>query len=274
MKKTSYLKELTIKATQKRNGSNNNKKDVMKIQSWLSLYAIQHPSSGTATAIDGDFGPATEKAVKNYQIEMNLPVSGIVNQDVFSKLCSTMAQAFEQETAETDLRTLVVKTAERHLASFPYELQIKGASNSGPWVRAYMDGHEGSSWYWCMGFTQTIIDQASSTIGKNFKTLFPLTYSCDTVGTKGLEKGLLHRYQQLRKDASLMKPGDIFLLQKSKYDWTHTGIITAIKDDVIETIEGNTNEAGSRNGIAVMKRTRNFQRSKLDVFSIEPLTLG
>lgn len=271
MRKKSYLKELTIKATQKRRGTSNNKKDVMKIQSWLSLYAIQHPSSGTVTAIDGDFGPATEKAVKNYQIEMNLPVSGIVNQEVFSKLCHTMSEAFEQETSEMDFRTLVVKTAEKHLASFPYELQIKGASNSGPWVRAYMDGHEGSSWYWCMGFAQTIIDQAASTLGKDFRKLFPLTYSCDTVGTKGLELGLLSRYQKIRKAPSLMKPGDMFLLQKSKYDWTHTGIITAIKNDVIETIEGNTNEAGSRNGIAVMKRTRNFMRSKLDVFSVEPL---
>jgi hypothetical protein len=91
------------------------------------------------------------------------------------------------------------------------------------------------------------------------------------VGSIGLEKGLLTRYQKIRTTPSLIKPGDIFLLQKSNLDWIHTGIITAVRNDVIETIEGNTNLAGSRNGIAVMKRTRNFQQSKLDVFSIEPL---
>ena len=100
----------------------------------------------------------------------------------------------------------------------------------------------------------------------------PLTYSCDTVGTTGLEKGLLSRYQKIRSDFSLIKPGDIFLIQKSTFDWTHTGIITAVFGEVIETIEGNTNFQGSRNGVAVMKRTRNLMRSKIDVFSIEPLT--
>ncbi len=79
------------------------------------------------------------------------------------------------------------------------------------------------------------------------------------------------RYQAIRNNPSIMKPGDFFLLQKSRHDWTHTGIITSVSNDVIETIEENTNQAGSRNGIAVMKRTRNFRNSKLDVFSIEPL---
>ena len=67
MKKNWYQKELVIRNTQKRRGDNNNRKDVRKIQSWLTLYSIQHPHSGTATDIDGDFGPATERAVKNFQ---------------------------------------------------------------------------------------------------------------------------------------------------------------------------------------------------------------
>lgn len=271
MKKTSYKKELTIKATQRRNGASNSKKEVLKIQSWLSLYAIQHPLSGTATGIDGDFGPATEKAIKNFQKHIQSSESGIVTQALFSKLSNNMMDAFEKPLQSNDLRSLVLEVAENHLKNYPYELQIKGASNSGPWVRAYMDGHDGSPWFWCMGFVQTIIDQASSSLGKNFKALMPLTYSCDTVGTTALQKGLLTRYQKVRQNPSTIKPGDIFLIQKSLNDWVHTGIIIDVKGDVIETIEGNTNQAGSRNGIAVMKRNRNFRKSKIDVFSIEPL---
>ena len=63
----------------------------------------------------------------------------------------------------------------------------------------------------------------------------------------------------------------IFLLQKSPHDWTHTGIITAIGNGIFETVEGNTNNGGSSNGNAALKRIRNFMQSKLDVFSIEPL---
>ncbi|QQX75893.1 MULTISPECIES: peptidoglycan-binding protein [Aequorivita] len=270
MKKNKYLDELTITKTQKKDGDNN-KKDVMKIQSWLSLYAIQHPASGTVTGIDGDFGPATEKAVKNFQKSIQVEQNGVVTPQLFEKLSQGMKDAFEKPLQSSSLRNAVVEAAENHLKNTPFELEIKGQQNSGPWVRAYMDGHDGSLWYWCMGFAQTILDQAASALGKDFRSLMPLTYSCDTVGTTGLSKGLLTRYQSVRNNPSVMKPGDFFLLQKSRYDWTHTGIIISVGNDVIETIEGNTNQAGSRNGIAVLKRTRNFRKSKLDVFSIEPL---
>ena len=134
-----------------------------------------------------------------------------------------------------------------------------------------MDGHEGEPWFWCMGFVQTIIDQAASSIGKDFKTLMPLTYSCDIVGSTGLNKGILTRYDKIRKDPSTVKPGDIFLIQKAPMDWYHTGIIINIDDDIFETIEGNTNNDGSHNGNRVCRRMRNFMKSRLDVFSVEPL---
>ncbi|CAL2086603.1 peptidoglycan-binding protein [Tenacibaculum sp. 190524A05c] len=271
MKKDWYQKELMIKNTQKRHGDHNNRKDIRKIQSWLTLYSIQNPNSGTATDVDGDFGPATERAVKNFQREKGLFENGIVTQETFDVLCGNLKDAFEKPLTSMNFRDLVLETAENHLRNHPYELIINGEANSGPWVRAYMDGKDGAPWYWCMGFVQAIIDQAASAQGKNFKTLMPLTYSCDTVGTTGLNKNILTRYTKLRNDSSLIQPGDIFLIQKSPYDWTHTGIITSVSGDVIETIEGNTNLAGSRNGVAVLKRTRNLLKSKIDVFSIEPL---
>lgn len=271
MQKTFYKKELVIKAPQQRRGTNNNKKDVEKIQSWLNLYSMQHPSSGTAAGIDGDFGPATEKAVLNFQKANNVTQNGIVDQKTFDLLVSPLKKAFEDPVQGSNLRELVVNTAKNHLKNHPFELVIHNQSNSGPWVRSYMDGNEGSDWFWCMGFVQAIIDQAASVQGKNFKTLMPLTYSCDTVGTTGLQKKILTRFQTARTNPSLLKPGDIFLLQKTTNDWFHTGIVTAINGDLIETIEGNTNSDGSHNGNAVMNRIRNYKQSKIDFFSIEAL---
>jgi len=271
MQKTSYKKELVITAIQKKNGANNNKKDIMKIQSWLSLFALWNPNAGTTTDIDGDFGSATEQAVMNFQKIKGVAQNGVVDQGLFDLLCGTMLKAFEGNISGAGLRQLIINTAHNHLKNHPFELVIKQQTNTGPWVRAYMDGHEGTSWFWCMGFVQTIIDQAASLQGKNFKTLMPLTYSCDTVGTTGLQKGLLSRHTAVRNDPSLVKPGDIFLLQKTPMDWIHTGIIISVGADTFETIEGNTNSGGSSNGNAVLKRVRNFRQSKLDVFSIEPL---
>ena len=271
MQKTTYQKELVISATQKKNGADNTKKDVIKIQSWLNLFSMVNPAAITSTGIDGDFGAATEQAVINFQKAKAIPQSGIVNQQTFSLMCEPMKNTFEGNITGAGLRQLVVNTAMNNIKNRPFELVVNQQSNSGPWVRAYMDGNEGTPWFWCMGFVQAIIDQAASLQGKNFKTLMPLTYNCDTVGTTGLQKGLLRRFTAVRNNPSLAKPGDIFLLQKTPHDWVHTGIITAIGNGIFETVEGNTNNGGSSNGNAALKRIRNFMQSKLDVFSIEPL---
>lgn len=271
MKKTSFQNELIISHTQQRNGANNKKKDVQKIQSWLTLFSMIHPGSATATGIDGDFGKATEKAVKNFQEAKGVPQNGIVDQATFDLLSVPMRSAFTKQSTGADLRQLIVNTAKGHLPSHPFELVIDQQPNSGPWVRAYMDGNEGKDWLWCMGFAQSIIDQAASIQGKDFRTLMPQTYSCDTVGTFGRDKGMLLKNAQIRANPSLVKPGDIFLLQKATNDWMHTGIITDVDDDLFETVEGNTNDGGSNNGNAVLSRMRNFRKSKLDVFSVQSL---
>jgi peptidoglycan hydrolase-like protein with peptidoglycan-binding domain len=271
MIKTQFQKEITISGTQSKGSRANNKKDVNKIQCWLNLFAQQNPGSGASTGIDSDFGPATELAVKNFQKARRLPQTGKVDAYVFDALCEPMATAFTKTPKGKNLRELIVSAADIHLAGKPFELVVKGQSNSGPWVRAYMDGNEGDAWFWCMGFVQTIIDQAATVQGKDFRTLMPLTYSCDVVGATGLIKGLLRRFSEVRRDPSLVKPGDIFLVQKSTNDWFHTGLITGIQGDVFETVEGNTNNDGSHNGNGVYRRQRNFRQSKLDVFSIEPL---
>jgi len=270
MHKDSYLKELFIDGKQKR-GGNNNKIDVLKIQSWLTLYDINNPGSGMTTGIDGDFGAATEQSVKRFQKAESLPIDGIVDSDVFEKLSKPLKTAFETPLIGFEIRELILNAANLHLHANPYELTIDGNSNSGPWVRSYMDGHEGEDWFWCMGFVQTIVDQAASMIAKNFESIMPLTYSCDTVAMTGIRNGNLLRFEEVQDDPTKVSPGDIFLVQKSPSDWTHTGIIISVGDETFETIEGNTNNDGSHNGNRVCKRIRNFMNSKLDVFSIEAL---
>lgn len=84
MQKIFYLKELSITATQKKDGANNNKKDVMKIQSWLSLFSLWNQNAGTVADIDGDFGAATEKAVMNFQKAKGLTQNGIVDAETIN----------------------------------------------------------------------------------------------------------------------------------------------------------------------------------------------
>jgi hypothetical protein len=57
-----------------------------------------------------------------------------------------------------------------------------------------------------------------------------------------------------------MLPGSIFLDRRTSTDWTHTGLVIAFHDNVFETIEGNTNDSGGREGYEVCKRTRGYAR--------------
>ncbi len=259
MTKTHYIKELNI-GNILRKGSRG--EDVKKVQEWLNLWRYYKTEWYHKVTIDGDYGPQTEKVVREFQMMTGLKVDGETGVDTFRKLTEPMINAFSYIEG-TELRTLIVQYAEQHLQNIPRELYN---TNLGPWVRAYMDGHEGKPWAWCMGFVQTVLDQAFTSLGRNFQILMPMTYSCDVVGEHGKKTGKLIRNVNLRANPRLIEPGDIFLISKTPWDWTHTGIITGLDDDWMHTIEGNTNDEGAREGFEVCRRMRNFQTRNIDIF--------
>ena len=263
MRKKHYQKELTIKKTLQK-GSRG--KDVRKVQEWLNLWRYVDSSNWRhAVTIDGDFGPQTESVLKAFQEYQNLPISGKVTQDAFAALSAPMDRAFKFVTDTADLRSLITTFAEQHLQNSPTELNSR---NEGPWVRAYMDGHDGPEFPWCVGFVQTILDQAFSVLNLNFETVMQRTYSCDVVAELGLRNNTLIRNRKLRQEPQMVKTGDVFLVVNTPRDWTHTGIVVGIEGDWLHTIEGNTNAGGSREGIEVRRRMRNYMKSNIDVFTI------
>jgi len=48
----------------------------------------------------------------------------------------------------------------------------------------------------------------------------------------------------------------IFLNRRTSADWTHTGFGFAGYDEIFRTVEGNTNDEGSREGYEVCQRAR------------------
>lgn len=55
------------------------------------------------------------------------------------------------------------------------------------------------------------------------------------------------------------RPGDIMILDYGK-GLGHTGIVERVEGSVIHTIEGNTNDDGSREGYEVCRRTRQLEK--------------
>lgn len=222
-------------------------KKVELIQEWLSLH-------GFGLKIDGDFGPATEWAVKSFQREERIIACGIVGIDTFKRLIKPMKNALKEIPKENrTLGEMVVAYASRHLNQHPREI---GGQNKGPWVRLYMKGHEGIAWPWCAGFVSFILKQACDTLGVSLP--LKMSFSCDEIAKNASREDNFWSGDSI-SDKKKITPGSLFLEKKSSTDWTHTGIVVAARDDIFITIEGNTNDEGSREGYEVCGRVRGYK---------------
>ena len=219
--------------------------DVKRLQEWLCLH-------GFHTAIDGDFGPATEAALEAFQEHNACAHESGVGPETWAELTWPMRRAVRADIPTTDVSDRVLYVAHEHLACRPREV---GGPNSGPWVRLYMDGHEGKDWPWCAGFATYVLRQALG--HEEWRT-----FSCDELAQRAHARWLLVCQPPKEwQGPEHIKPGDLFLIRNTErwpHNWIHCGIVTAVHAEHFETIEGNTNQDGRREGTEVCKRVRAF----------------
>ncbi|MEN2416383.1 CHAP domain-containing protein [Flavobacterium mesophilum] len=144
--------------------------------------------------------------------------------------------------------TLAQKTLEIAIAQIGVE-EIPKYSNSGPEVEIYLKSVGLTKGYsWCMAFIYWCTQNASAQT--NLKNPLKKT------------GGVLDQYNSSRflVQKSPMV-GDIFILDLGK-GLGHTGIIEKIAGNIIHTIEGNTNDSGSREGYKVCRRKREIKSMK------------
>jgi putative peptidoglycan binding protein/CHAP domain-containing protein len=234
-------KELDFTKAVKRDDRGNK---VKAVQEWLSLH-------GNHVSTDGDFGPATESAVTQFQKKKKLGATGVVDEATWKALVAPMAAALAPISPNgKSFPRLVVAYARQHLRQHPREI---GGDNRGPWVRLYMDGNEGDTWFWCAGFATFCVRQAAETL--DIEVPIDRTYSCDVIATEAKREG---RFIAEGSAQGRVKRGNLFLVRRTSNDWTHVGIVVGVNGETFQTIEGNTNDEGSRNGYEVCARTRSF----------------
>jgi len=122
-----------------------------------------------------------------------------------------------------------------------------------------MDGNEGVDWPWCAGFVTFVLAQACS--ANQVATPLIRTYSCDSLAMDARAKNCFVPGKQLedgRRKWSELGSCQIFLVRKSPSDWSHTGFSFGGEGTVFNTIEGNTNDSGSREGFEVCRRVRSI----------------
>lgn len=224
-----------------------------RIQEWLNLHNM-------GVDVDGDFGRITERKVKQFQEVQGLPATGIVDNETFQAFVSPLRRVLAAIPAVSNgqhLPGLMLAYAQAHLREHPREV---GGQNRGPWVRLYMNGHEGAQWAWCAGFVSFVMKQATETLQQSLPV--PGSFSCDSLAAQGKSAALFVPQAALERGSVTVEhipAGSMFLVRRTSSDWTHTGLVSRFHADSFDTIEGNTNDDGDREGYEVCARTRGYR---------------
>ena len=123
--------------------------------------------------------------------------------------------------------------------------EIPRNSNAGPAVESYLKSVGlGKGYAWCMAFVYWSVKQAALQLN----TTSPLVKTA----------GVLRQWNEVNSRMKTSSPqvGDIFIMDYGKGQG-HTGFVVEIlANGYVRTIEGNTNDEGSREGYEVCYRVR------------------
>jgi peptidoglycan hydrolase-like protein with peptidoglycan-binding domain len=192
--------------------------------------------------VDSIFGNGTLAAVMNFQRMKKLTPDGVVGPQTWSALekpgtTTTHPPLNASAVAEIAVQIALAENGTR---------EVPEGSNRGPKVDVYNStAGVPSGSFWCMSFVYWSFVQAAQRLGVT--NPMPKTAYCPFLHSWARQNGKL---------VTIPQRGDIFLVKgqrDGKPSHIHTGIVTGGN---IETIEGNTNNERSRNGIGVFTLTR------------------
>ncbi len=209
---------------------------------------------------DGDFGANTEAAVELFQARHTdahgapLDIDGTVGSDTWGALfgAGTVPKS-DGAPAASGILAAVLDVASKEVGV----LEEPPGSNGGRRVEEYqrtVGVAKGDAW--CVAFVFWCFKQAAADLG----VMNPMANECRTGGVLDLWNRARRaaKVKTITTGAALdnpgvLRPGMVFIIETGG-GRGHTGIVSRIVGNRLETIEGNTNDGGSREGIGVFRR--------------------
>lgn len=207
---------------------------------------------------DGDFGKQTHDAVLLFQARFSdtdgLPLKrdGEIGAITWAALFGEQSVTVRHETS-SDLLKAVLEFATTQIGV------RETTPNRGPQVDEYVRSvglDPAGRFAWCVAFVYFCFEKAAKKLGRTnpmIKTAGVLDH-WNKAGLKGIPRITNTRAKQ---NPALIKPGHIFVIDTGPAGGAgHTGLVERVIGGKLVSIEGNTNEGGSREGVGVFRRTQ------------------
>jgi hypothetical protein len=197
--------------------------------------------------VDGVFGDGTESAVKLFQTRRSLQADGVVGPQTWDALFLETPVVRDQAPTPLLASVLQIAVSQNGVRETP------GQPNTGPEVNAYLASVGLNPGFpWCQAFVYWSFDKAATGAG----VANPCVRTAGVLDHWAKSPTTARVYAQAAFDnPELVRPGAIFIIDHGSGKG-HAGLVRSIVSGQINTIEGNTNQAGSREGDSVWEKTR------------------
>ena len=237
------------------------------MQSMLNDALGWHPPLKMIIDPDGNFGGCTKDGVALFQYRYGLPISGIVDLPTWDMLEKVTApgpllspaivnnldpwNAEEPQADLVDIATPYIGATEAKNNKMGSDSRMKEIFEADDLAEhGKTDGYA-----WCCSFVSLCVQKLIANHPYCYGEVKPprepsVSNFLDQWATRA---GCLI----FKPSSSVIQamPGDIVV-----FTFSHIGIVTSAGNRIAETIEGNTNVAGSREGIAVMEKSRPYSQ--------------
>lgn len=208
--------------------------------------------------VDGNFGDQTKGAVKLFQARFTdangnpLKIDGEAGLITWGALFGSVSVP-SNISSPSPLTKAVIEFANTQVGVMEDPL----GSNRGPVVDEYIKAvglNPKGKFAWCVAFTHFCYLKAAEKLSKDnphIKTAGVLDHWSKAANKAGIVRITAN---EAKVNPALVKPGSLFIIDLGG-GLGHSGIVAEVANGFLVTIEGNTNDGGSRNGIGVFRRT-------------------